>query len=65
MQGGIEEVIGNTNSEEKCADLVVEGRPSATGATWHEGSKRCWAEFGDHIVPSTIYRTCLFHTGNQ
>ena len=62
MQGDREEFIGESNSEEHCADLVLLRRPSATGATFYGAWRYCYAEFGNHIVGSSTYRTCLFQT---
>ena len=57
--GGTEEYIGNTATDNQCADLVTAKKPTANGATW--GNQKCYAEFGatgKNFARS--WRTCLF-----
>ena len=63
VEGGKEEYLNTTDTESDCEALVIKHRPTATGATWHYLSKHCRPEFGDHIVSSSRYRTCLFKFG--
>ena len=58
----MEVAIGMYNSEKQCAEMVRTTYPGATGATYHLGNKRCWAEFGDVIGDSDadVYIACLF-----
>lgn len=44
--GGIEKQLTTAENAADCRDFVVENQPSANGATWHAGSKACYAEFG-------------------
>ena len=57
--GGTEDYIGNTTTEDECAQLVQREKPSANGATW--GSEYCYAEFGaTSNNGNSAWRTCLF-----
>jgi len=48
-------------TEKDCESLVLEKQGAyASGATWDPANKRCWAEFGNTIKASSVYRTCLF-----
>ena len=64
MKGGKEEPIGNNliESEIQCAKAVRTTYPDATGATYGPDTKGCWAEFGDQIGASVVYRACLFNS---
>ena len=55
-----EEHLGETTSEQKCAELVQRKKPYSTGAKWGTSNNKCYAEQGDTIVPSNGYRACLF-----
>ena len=60
--GGKETPVGNSllESEIQCAKEVRTTHPDATGATYRADTKQCWAEFGDHIGASDVFRACLF-----
>ena len=60
VQDGTEILIGKTNSEQQCAELALKEIPTATGVTWYGVRRHCYAEFGNNIVISSMYRTCLF-----
>ena len=60
VKGGEEEEIGFTNEEQGCALLVKKSAPDATGVSWSSNSNQCYAEYGNEIITSTVYRACLF-----
>ena len=65
VQGGKRDYIDMTNTDAACASLVMKKKPSAMGATWAANDSRCYAEFGDYIVSSSKYKTCLFRAGKM
>ena len=57
--GGTEKLVGQTSTEEECANLVMKTEPNANGATWEGGE--CYAEYEAIGVSSNDQRrTCLF-----
>jgi hypothetical protein len=64
VSGGKRENVGNTSTEDECAQLVTKTRPEATGATWTKRVKGCRAEFGSRIIKfGEKQRSCLFNVG--
>ena len=63
--GGTEEKIGDTDTEDECADLVRSTKPSANGATWGadwSNRRECYAEYNaTGIDDDFIWKTCLFN----
>jgi len=62
--GGPEYQVDKADTAEGCAKNVRLSTYShkATGATWNPESKQCWAETGNSIAASSVYRTCHFLT---
>lgn len=59
--GGTDDYIGETTTEDECAQLVQSKTPSANGATWGVQNENCYAEFGATSNDGdTNWRTCLF-----
>ena len=44
--GGTEKYLKRTSSEAECSAYVKSARPTANGATWGTGNRKCYAEFG-------------------
>ena len=65
VQGGKEETVGVASTDRACVSLVMSKQPTAKGATWAPDGGQCYAEFGDHIVRSSKYKTCLFKAGKM
>ena len=65
MEGGKEEYMGTAKTGAACASLVMREESTAMGATWSLHDTKCYAEFGDHIVSSSKYKTCLFKAGKM
>ena len=63
MQGGVSKHVTNIDTEDRCALYVKQEYPEAPGATWSSNDEACYAEFGEHLSPSSLHRTCLFHQG--
>ena len=63
--GSAPKMLGETNTENECASLVIAQSPAATGATWKPSNKTCWASFGKLVVSDPNHRSCLFTAGNN
>ena len=60
--GGNAKFIGNTTTDDECANLVRRTEPRANGASRSRYGS-CYAEFGaTGSDGSHIYRTCLFRS---
>ena len=60
--GGREENIGDADSATACAEMVLQERPHADGATYplETPTRECYAEFGmTGLIPSENWQTCL------
>ena len=60
--GGTEKLLGNTATEDECAQKVMRTEPNANAATYGDGGK-CFAEYeaiGINDKGDDKFRTCLF-----
>ena len=57
---GKSQYLGTTTNEEKCAKLVRERKPSATGASYRLSDRFCWAGFGYGTTDCAVCLACLF-----
>ena len=59
--GGYDKLIGETATNDECANLVGIKEPNANGATRRQDNGSCYAEFGEIYSDGVFtWKTCLF-----